>query len=77
MKQKLIEFLKQNDCLESFTKYVYDEWELDIEAYCNHTLTNKFNMFTGSFNWSNTEEGFDYWLDLDNEWIKWLKENDI
>ena len=58
--KKFLEFLKENDALDNF-----------LDA-CPHMDVPPRSYISGSFRWSETEQGFYYWDRLHCKWIKYL-----
>ena len=76
MKEKFIQFLKDNGALEKFEANIKDEkcqfsrryLSIDeiIEAHDKEGLD--VNVWSNVFWWDDSPEGWDYWNDLDNKW---------
>ena len=58
--KKFFEFLKENDALDNF-----------LDAYPDMDVIPT-RYISGSFTWSDTEQGFYYWEQLHCKWIKYL-----
>ena len=69
MKEKFIQFLKDNGALESFL------WNID--ACPSKWVKNNISphIITIAFDWKETDEGWNYWNDLDNKWRAICKSN--
>ncbi len=64
MKDKFIQFLRDNDALEKFEANCKGHHALSLtveEAYEDCEIDT-------SFRWSTSPEGYDYWNELDNKW---------
>ena len=66
MKERFIEFLEKNKCLEQFKNNITSKEDFDI--YCNRTWQQNLSWVTSAFTWMGTEEGDQFWRDLHEEW---------
>ena len=72
MKEQFIEFLKNNKCLTAFKKNgIYKDENLDRFF----TRTPPVDYIDNAFAWQPTEQGWDYWHDLNTKWKNQLKTN--
>lgn len=69
--EKFFSFLKENKVYYRFLKIVNFDTKYIIEALNEFPLCIISNAFT----WESTEEGHDFWHDLDNKWIIFYKIN--
>ena len=62
--RKFFEFLKKNKILEQYLSNLYIPIDLNEhpEDYINR-----------AFYWDDTKEGFDFWRDIHEKWLKELK----
>lgn len=69
--QLFIRFLKQNNIFHLYKKYIIKTTLKKIydmnNAYCMYLLSQPFK-------WKNTNEGFDFWLNINNKWVEKLFE---
>ena len=71
MKEKFIEFLKERGIYEKFVGCVY----LGEETSLGKLLSgNAHNYITNAFSWAETEDGYIYWREVEEDWEKLLKE---
>jgi hypothetical protein len=69
------DFLVDNDILDkwinNFEKDV--SWRKDViwrnKKEIHDFLNNNINYIDHAFNWSDTEEGYDFWIKIYNKWI--------
>ncbi len=52
--------------------YKKDDYTFDKFLSCV-TLSNLEESIKSSFAWSKTCEGYDFWLEVDNKWLEFLK----
>ena len=57
-------FLIENDVLDRYIKYAYIE--RTERKYVEHLYIRK--IIDWAFMWNTTEEGWDFWRELDNKW---------
>lgn len=70
-------FLRQEHCKKAFAHYVEDAVKTKyntIKKYQRLQKDENIHLIINFFNWSDTEEGYMYWWDIDNKWNKRLKE---
>ena len=64
-----IEFLEKNKCRKQFETAFYRFNRCHKLSYGLWQIMGGDESFIGrAFDWSNTPEGYDYWLDIDNKW---------
>ena len=72
MKEQFIKFLKKNRCLDAFKKNcLYKDKGFDY--YFKRTYP--VDYIDNAFAWQPTEQGWDYWHDLNTTWRNQLKTN--
>lgn len=64
-----VEFLKEINAFDNYKKYVDISQVVDIEG-CRYDLICHF------FNWKKTDEGWQYWSDINRKWNEYLKKID-
>ncbi len=65
--QYLTSFLKENDC---YYQYIKNYNNYSNEYYMPLTILKySYNLINNAFVWRETNEGFDYWEKIHNEWI--------
>lgn len=67
--RKFIEFLDENGCRMQFEKafYLFNRCHRLSEGLWK--ILGADECFIGrAFDWSDTPEGYDYWLSIDNKW---------
>ena len=69
MKEKFIQFLKDNGALEKFK----DNCDFPFAKYLKNHLN--CGIISHAFSWDNSEEGWRYWNDIDNKWRRICKSN--
>jgi len=72
MKERFIEFLTKNNCLEQFKKNIRNNEDFDV--YCNRTWQSNDRWVTSAFDWSNSPQNHRYWELLHNQWIHMAEE---
>lgn len=66
MKERFIEFLEKNKCLEQFKENIRNDEGFD--EYCNRTWTGNSKWVITAFTWMSTKQGDRFWRDLHNDW---------
>jgi hypothetical protein len=78
MKERFIEFLEKNKCLDQFKENINNKEDFDV--YCNRTWENNTNWVTSAFTWMGSKQGGRFWMPLHEEWsnlaYKYQKELD-
>lgn len=69
---RFISFLKRNDALDA---YIYNLKEQLNETLLERILFVSPDYYIDSFGWEGTKQGFDYWEDLQDEWMDIVKED--
>ena len=64
MTNKFRKFLKENNAYEKYIKNNKGESK------------NPYIYFDG-FHWVSSDEGYDYWNELDNKWFDFIEEKDL
>ena len=62
MKEKFIQFLKDNGALEKFKDNLNAPFAKYLKNHLNKDIIDKALI------WDETKEGFNFWADLDNKW---------
>ncbi len=70
--KRFIEFLERNNAWENFER-AFKNYRTDVKKYKNRCKKNINVALVAAFNWTRTEEGFDYWEKLDTKWIQECK----
>jgi len=78
MKEKFIQFLKDNGALEKFEAAIADDdvrfgdtYSTTIEKWMDE-CDNPMNYLDCAFAWSKSVDGHEYWYDVDNKWMTML-----
>lgn len=76
--KKFISFLKENDCLDNFRKNWYEKERFYTTKYpCVNSNLKKYmfrnafsykDIFTDSFEWEITKEGYFFWSNISSKW---------
>lgn len=66
MKERFIEFLEKNNCLEQFKQNI--SYREDFDVYCNRTWNNNSQWVTLAFIWMISSGGDKLWRPLHNQW---------
>lgn len=73
MKKQFKQFLEENGALEEYIK----ERTAYLKEYRGKknvlSMNSEESNVAGAFFWDDTELGYDYWNNLDTEWINLLK----
>jgi len=64
------DFLIRNNAYESFIEYANKSFSDDFEYEFEH---GRYSYIDHAFTWSDTREGSDFWVNLDNKWRKHLE----
>lgn len=77
LENDIIEYLKDNEIYNTFNKSLSknSKYVDSFENYYRYNMKYKqdiFTFFIGSFSWSNSEEGYDYWKKIQNDFIKFI-----
>ena len=67
MKERFIEFLEKNKCLNEFKSNI-NKGE-DFDEYCNKNWDYSSNWINGAFIWAATPQNNAYWSKLNSEWV--------
>lgn len=63
----LTSFLKENDC---YYQYIKNYNNYSNEYYMPLTILKySYNLINNAFVWRETNEGFDYWEKIHEEWL--------
>lgn len=62
---EFFKFLKENDALEKYITNVPDIRVIKSLSFPNRYIVDPFI-------WDRSEDGYDYWIQLHNKWIKYL-----
>lgn len=63
----LLKFLEEKGIAELFSSRIMIRGIMDISHFSE--------LFANAFPWATSEEGFDFWNNLDDEWINYLNLN--
>lgn len=74
-KDKFLNFLKSKKLLAAY-KRNYKMHQFKMDASVNQFLNRAqpTDYIRSAFIWNRTMEGFNFWLDLSNEWLKFIKQ---
>lgn len=64
-------WLKENDAYEAYKENFLKTKEIGFPTFCERNPM--FSFFTTAFTWRSTSEGFDYWREIEKEWITYLE----
>lgn len=65
--QYLTSFLKEHDC---YYQYIKNYNNYSNEYYIPLTILKySYNLINNAFTWRETNEGFDYWGKIHEEWL--------
>jgi len=67
MKERFIEFLEKNNCLDKFKTNLVNE-KKEFHEFLNKTWGANVNWVTSAFSWSHTPQNHAYWNKLHGEW---------
>lgn len=67
MKERFIEFLEKNNCLEQYKANLVNE-KKEFHEFLNKTWGINVNWVTLAFSWSHTPQNHAYWNKLHGEW---------
>ena len=67
MKERFIEFLEKNKCLNEFKSNINKG--KDFDEYCNENWDYSSNWIDEAFAWSETPQDYDYWSNLNFKWV--------
>ena len=71
MKEKFIQFLKDNNCYDQF---VYNTQHVVCGVEIKYFRVKEARAFVSKgFIWNRTIEGFEYWVTIHNKWQVHLK----
>ena len=74
-KEQIIEWLKSNGLYEAFAKNIS---HATVVRHVDQCIAERdANMIIGSaFNWETADEGYDFWLNVDREFLQWLNSDE-
>lgn len=76
MKKLFIEFLKVKGMYKLYVNNMYklyvNNWKNVIGSVLK-PIKKPRHYVSFAFSWSHTEEGYDFWKDLDTQWLEILK----
>lgn len=67
MKEKFLQFLKENNLYYRFESYLYNRMKIEVDEYL--IKESPENYLNNAFSWRLTDEGYDYWMSLNKAWI--------
>jgi hypothetical protein len=80
MKERFIEFLEKNNCLEQYKANLVNE-KKNFDEHLNKTWQANPSWVTSAFTWMPTKEGDRFWRDLQEEWegiaLKFRREEEL
>lgn len=76
LENDIIEYLKENEIYHKINNALYrnkyfDSFE-NYYKYCMKYKKDIFTFFIWSFSWSNSEEGYDYWKKIQDDFVKFI-----
>lgn len=76
LENDIVEYLKENEIYHKINNALYRNKYFDsFENYYIYNMKHKkdiFTLFIGCFSWSNSEEGYDYWKKIQDDFIKFI-----
>ena len=77
LENDIIEYLKDNEIYNTFNNSLSknSKYVDSFENYYRYNMKYKqdiFTFFIGPFSWSNSEEGYDYWKKIQDDFIKFI-----
>lgn len=67
----LVKHLNKYNALKAFAKNYALYGSLTFEEFIKLNAQNQSrDIFSSSFIWSDTKEGYDFWCNIDDEWTK-------
>lgn len=80
----LLQFLREEKALTKFIKNVRKHKSISVKHYVTNLLhpwelaVNEIKSLIGaSFAWVDTEEGAQYWINIERKWWKFIEEHDV
>ena len=79
IKQLFVHFLKENYAYEKFILNIYNKHKSQYSGNSRIFTLGKLIEYNFScyidyaFTWDETNEGWDYWNDLNKKWINWYR----
>lgn len=71
-KKIFFRFLKSNRVFYKYFRYFKKRKDNDFDVFLKNR--NSHGLFVAAFVWCETDEGHNFWRELDNEWQKQLNE---
>lgn len=68
MKEKFIQFLKDNNAYDAFVKNCLSDHGTTIDRIIKNWTNDPEKWIFAAFYWINTEEGHDYWNRIEQAW---------
>lgn len=75
MKERFIQFLKDNKIYNRFCGYYAANRIKPLDYYLDNTNPKYFIL--NSFSWSKTDEGEEFWTDLDYKWVQSIADKEV
>ena len=79
-RRRFLRFLKEEDVYSEWVYNIYEQHPIDDKKFWEGTLKSMFNeknkCINGIYNafyWDDTRQGNDFWLKLNNKWIKLIR----
>lgn len=75
--EKFINFLIDNEVLSEFISNVFAEWNFNLELYVERTIeTGGYaeSLVTNAFEFSQSRQGGEFWINIHKKWIKTLQD---
>lgn len=73
MKDLFIQFLQEHNLYYRFSAYCSVHTKISLDEYLD-TIVPEFYL-SSAFSWSKTDEGHDFWSDVDDAWYKYREEH--
>lgn len=76
--KEIVQWLKDKGVYDKFIHYVEND-ELNDEDEVQSYISGEMGIMTleYSFDWVTTEEGSDFWANIDNEFLEWVEYDKI
>lgn len=73
--EKFEQFLIDNNIFSQFCSNIFVEYSMLLYEYCEYI--RPFHYINEAFTWSHTEEGYDFWWEVDRKWYKIYEKNKL
>jgi len=69
--KNFVEFLKDNNIYDQFIYNLKNYNSISLDDYCYKIYITSYIL--DAFSWKHTKEGYDFWDEMSDKWIKYLK----